>query len=206
MPQPRSHGPLASRPGAMRREVLRTSTGPWAALPSNCADHREQQRERECGGEVDTLRSGPASATSSRRPSTICTRRRRPSTRCLVSGDTSRRSRGVGGIDVEHVVRERGPGKALGHHVAGARQGGLHVLGQPSVVEGGRAPRRSPTPTRRRARRPRSPGTGAEAAGLGEDGERVVQVVVAPPRAPDGSGSDVMRDSQDGTWVTVTVA
>ena len=96
----------------------------------------------------------------------------------------------VGRVDAEHVPGERGAGQALGDHRAVAGERGVHVLGQPRVVERGPClgvshdePRSLAVGQRDLVHRPVGPD-------LREQRERVVAVVVAPRgRAPDHARS-----------------
>ena len=105
------------------------------------ADDGERQRERERADEIDPA-SGPAAAMSSSRSSTMRLHARAQRL------DAARREGGrdepaqpgvIGRVDAEHVPRERRAREALGHDVAAGRQGGVHVLRQPRVVQRPRA-------------------------------------------------------------------
>ena len=122
-----------------------------------------------------------------------CSSSSRPSTMRLDAGPqrgdprAAERGRGqpaqpgvVGRVDAEHVPGERGAGQALGDHRAVAGERGVHVLGQPRVVERGPGlgvsddePGPLPVGQRDLVHRP----VGAD---LREQRERVVAVVVAP--------------------------
>ena len=86
----------------------------------------------------------------------------------------------VGRVDAEHVPGERGAGQALGDHRAVAGERGVHVLGQPRVVERGPGlgvpdDEPGPLPVGQRDLVHRAVGPD-----LREQRERVVAVVVAP--------------------------
>ena len=85
----------------------------------------------------------------------------------------------IGWIDHEHVPGERRPGETLGHHLPARGERGLHVLGEPRIVQ--RHPGLGMTD-----HQPRLVSVGerdlvhrAEPTDLGEQGERVVTVVDA---------------------------
>ena len=145
-----------------------------------------------------TTPSHRGSCRSSSRPSTIAR------TRCSSAVDPAPAERGhrqpaqpgvVGRVDGEHVPGQRRAGQALGDDLAAAGQRGVHVLGQPRVVQrrpgllvADDQPGRVPVGERDLVHR-------AGRADLREQRERVVAVVGHPTsRAPDarsGASSSV---------------
>ena len=166
--------------------------------PEQLAHHRERHRERVVRHQVDDLVTAGGQVVEQLRhdrahpvlqpvdPSSAERRRRQPSQPGV-----------VGRVDGEHVPGQRGPGQAFGHHLAAVGQRGVHVLGQPRVVQ--RRPRLVVTHDQPR-RVPVGQAHQVHRAGrahLGEQRERVVAVVVTPRagcrNAPDAGGrSDVL--------------
>ena len=145
------------------------------------AHHGERHRERVGRHQVDDIVAAAARSSSS------CATMAR--TRLLQPVDASLAERRggqpsqpgvVGRVDGEHVAGQRGSGQAFGDRAAVAGQRGVHVLGQPRVVQGRLGlvvahdqPRRVPVGQAHRVRR-------ARRAHLREHAVRVVAVVVTP--------------------------
>jgi hypothetical protein len=102
-------------------------------------DDRERQRERERGHQVDlAIRAHGGDGIEE-----IVDDRVHPRPQPF---DPANRERGrhqatqtgvIRRVDVEHVPGEHRAGKALRHHVRTHRQRGMHVLGEPGIVQRG---------------------------------------------------------------------
>jgi hypothetical protein len=105
--------------------------------PEQLADHRERQREREARHQVDRL----VRTAGRQRGEQVVHDRPDPGLQC---GDSLRGERGhrqppqpgvVRRVDGEHVAGEGGPGQALRDDLTAVGERGVHVLGQPRVVQ-----------------------------------------------------------------------
>ena len=146
------------------------------------ADDGERQRERERADEVDPrVRSGGGDVVEEVVDDGLHARAERLDAARREGGRDEAAQPGViRRVDAEHVPREGGTWKALGHDAAAGRQRGVHVLGEPRVVE--RDPRLLvadhepgvvPVGQRDRVHR-------AQLADRGEQREGVVAVVGSP--------------------------
>ena len=146
------------------------------------ADDRERQREGEGPNKIDPAvgsLGGDVVEEVVRHRLHVSAQRLDPPRR-EGSRDEPPKPGVVGWVDGEHVPGERRSGQALGHDTGARRQGGVHVLGEPRVVEcgqrlfvAGHQPGAVPVGQCHRMHR-------AEPADLGEHRERVVEVVGPP--------------------------
>ena len=125
--------------GVSRVPKPRTEVGPVRFRdPEQLADHGERQRERVTGHQVDDA----VGAAAGRQVGEQILDDRPDAGLQRVDPPPAERGHGqpaqprvVRRVDDEHVPGQRRPRKALGDDLSAARQRGVHVLGQPRVVQ-----------------------------------------------------------------------
>ena len=102
------------------------------------ADHGERQREGEARDQVDDGVAAAVQLVEQVVDDRLDAGPQRGDPRAAERGRGQPAQPGVvGRVDAEHVPGERGAGQALGDHRAVAGERGVHVLGQPRVVQRG---------------------------------------------------------------------
>jgi hypothetical protein len=138
-PRPRSAAVRGAEAGASSVVNQAPELGPVGfGDAEQLADHGERQREGEARDQVDDGVAAAVQLVEQVVDDRLDPRAQRGDPRAAERGGGQRAQPGVvGRVDAEHVPGERGAGQALGDHRAVAGERGVHVLGQPRVVERG---------------------------------------------------------------------